>query len=316
MVIVVNKKGFTLIELMASLVLLGVILAIAIPSITNLASRIRKSHLENKIKNIEIAASKYAFDTNKTVVFVDNLVTEGYIDSDDKDGNVFNDTDHSKLNCYLVKMQKVGDHYNATFQDNTSYESNDKCDSSVLNDLDKELNIAVSQNGVEIKDFTNWLGGSNITLKAVSSNLELDCTKYNCKWHSTSGHSSNDIETIINYNDLPVASKIQYNFELSKTNEDNTITRYKSNIELKIDNELPKINESMTKVNEDGKLVISASDNKGSGIDGYFVLENGTNCSVYMDYTKENEFTVTSGTYLICVKDKVGNISSMNYVVE
>lgn len=315
MVIVVNKKGFTLIELLASIVLLAVILAIAVPSINKLASSVREKSLENKIMNIEVAASKYAFDTNKTVTFVDKLVTEGYMDSDDEDGSVFNDIDHTKLNCYIVRMKKVGDHYNATFQDSTSYERNGKCDDNILNDLDKELIIEVLQNGTTIKNYDNWIGGSNITLRITSSNLDIDCGKYNCKWYSTSGHSSSGPETIINYNDLPIASKINYNFELSKTNEDNSITRYNSSVHLKIDNELPTIYKEETKVNKDNKLVVSASDNNGSGIAGYYIEANGDNCSAYMDYQKDNIFDVTSGNYLICVKDKVGNVNSLNITI-
>ena len=300
MVIVVNKRGFTLVELLASMVLLAVIMVIAIPSISNISSSIRQRHLENKIKNIEIAASKYAFDTKKTVAFVDNLITEGYMNSDDDDGSVYNDTDHTKLNCYLVKMKKVGDHYNATFQDTTAYERNGKCDDSILANLDKELVIEVYQNGTLV---------SNITLKATSSELDLNCTKYSCKWHSTSGHVSNSAETIVNFNDLPVASQIEYNFELNKTDEN---VRYYSNVNLKIDNELPVIYKGDTKLNDKNKLVVAASDNKGSGIDGYYIERNGTVCSLYMSYKKDNVFDVTAGNYLICVKDKVGNIGSLN----
>lgn len=313
MVIVVNKKGFTLIELLASVVLLATILAIAIPSINKIASSIRENHLENKIKNIEIAASKYAFDTNKTLVFVDKLITEGYMNSDDKDGNIFNDTNHSKLNCYIVKMKKVGDHYNATFQDNTSYERNGKCDDSVLTNLNKQIIIQVLQNGVEVKDFDNWLGGSNITLKAVSNDLDVDCAKYNCKWYSSTGHKDDSTETIVNYNDLPVAAKVEYSFELNKVDEN---TRYVSNINLKIDNEIPVIYKEDTKVNKENKLVISASDNNGSGIDGYYIEQNGSFCTTYnSNYKESNIFDINPGNYLICVKDKVGNIGSLNITI-
>ncbi len=302
-------------ELLATIIILAIILAIAIPSIGNLASSIRKNHLKNKIKNIEIAASKYAFDTKETSVFVDKLVTEGYMDSDDEDGNVFNDTDHSKLNCYIVKMTKVGDHYNAIFQDNNSYEHNGKCDESILKDTNKELTIDVIQNGVKIVNYDDWLGGSNITLKATSNNIDIDCIKNTCSWHSTSGHSNNGSELTINYNDLLVASKIDYTFELSKINEDNTVTRYNSNISLKIDNELPVIYENETKINEENKLEIKASDNNGSGIVGYFVELNGSICSSDMSYSSENIFDVTNGNYLICVKDKVGNIASLKITI-
>ena len=72
-----KRNGFTLVELLLSIVILGIIMSLAIPSINSISTAMRESQRKNTIKKIEIAASKYAFDTGETIIFVDKLVTEG-----------------------------------------------------------------------------------------------------------------------------------------------------------------------------------------------------------------------------------------------
>jgi prepilin-type N-terminal cleavage/methylation domain-containing protein len=123
----VNNKGYTLIELIAAVALLAVIMLIAIPGISSLAGRIRQNQRNNVIKKIEIAASNYAFDTKKTEVFVDELVKEGYYTVDKDSDIVIDPVNGESMNCYLVIMEKVSEHYNAKFQDGTKYENNGVC---------------------------------------------------------------------------------------------------------------------------------------------------------------------------------------------
>ena len=311
-----NNKGFTLVELLASVVILAMILAIAIPGINNLSSQIRKKHLENTIKNIEIAASKYAFDTKENLVFVDKLVAEGYMQSDEEDGSVYNEVNHEKLNCYLVKMQKVSNHYNAIFQNDKSYELNGKCDESKLNELNGEVSIKVLNNGKEVTNYNNWLKG-DVTLKVISENLNLNCTKYKCSWTSSSGNYLNGLE--VNINNVTGVLNTRYTFQLANVLADGYINRLSSSVNVKIDNELPVINLDETEKTITDRYVeatsrrvsIIAKDGNGSGIASYYLgLDNGENCD-NVNFIINNEFTVTSFNkrYLICVQDNVGNIA-------
>lgn len=54
-----NKKGFTMIELLAVLVILVVIMAIAIPSVTSSIERSKQKEYDQKVKLIESAAELY-----------------------------------------------------------------------------------------------------------------------------------------------------------------------------------------------------------------------------------------------------------------
>lgn len=54
-----NKKGFTMIELLAVLVILVVIMAIAIPSVTSSIERSKQKEYDQKVKLIESEAELY-----------------------------------------------------------------------------------------------------------------------------------------------------------------------------------------------------------------------------------------------------------------
>ena len=55
-----DKKGFTLTELLAVIVLIGVILAIAVPSYQSYVTRTKKEVLKSYQENIIDAANQYA----------------------------------------------------------------------------------------------------------------------------------------------------------------------------------------------------------------------------------------------------------------
>ena len=101
--------------ILLTIAVLWFIIGIGNPSYSGVSKFIRSNQRKNVIKKIEIAASKYAYDTGKTIIFVDELVTEGYIDSDDEEGNIEDPINMKRMNCYVVEMKKTSDYYNAKF---------------------------------------------------------------------------------------------------------------------------------------------------------------------------------------------------------
>ncbi len=313
-----KRNGFTLVELLLSIVILGIIMSLAIPSINSISTAMRESQRKNTIKKIEIAASKYAFDTGETIIFVDKLVTEGYIESDDEEGNIDDPINNSRMNCYVVEMEKQSDYYNATLIDGKNYDNNGVCDLSKLNEDNAELSIEIVNNGTTVSNLSNWLKGT-VTLKAYSNSLAIDCVTNKCVWSSSGGASltGSDEITIDNVNGI---LETKYTFQMTVYDDATSeVKRYKSTVNLKIDNEAPTIYSNELKVTDkfiyttNKKVTISASDGKGSGIVGYY-LALDTNQTCYkngLTFQTGNSFTINNtGNYLICVKDNAGNISS------
>lgn len=318
-----NSKGFTLIELLLSIAILGLLGSVAIASYNGITKAIKSNQRENVIKKIEIAASKYAFDTGETIIFVDKLVTEGYIDSDEEDGTINDPVNNERMNCYIVEMEKVNDYYNAKFIDGKDYDENGVCDTSKLNEYSEDVSIFVNGNTYD----NSWLTG-NITLTAHTGNtsLVIDCTNNRCVWTSSSGASQSGTPTLTLSN-ISNTLNTKYTFQYTVyDNNSSDVKRYTASVNLKIDNEAPVIYSDEIKVTNrfvytNAKTItIVASDGKGSGIEGYYIGKDISTCnSTNITYQTSKYFTVSSnGTYTICVKDKVGNISSssvkINYI--
>lgn len=89
-----KKRGFTLVELLAVIIVLGLISVIVVPTVTNSIRNYRKDLYEVQISNIEDAARVWGSDnivklpktTNETLVItLSDLQSGGYIDGDVKD---------------------------------------------------------------------------------------------------------------------------------------------------------------------------------------------------------------------------------------
>ena len=92
-----NNKGFTLVELLAVIVILIAIMSIAIPSINSAINRNKETQNKQRIKMLESAALEYVNDEINNGSFncinLNTLLDKGYISSEelkDADGNNFN----------------------------------------------------------------------------------------------------------------------------------------------------------------------------------------------------------------------------------
>ena len=111
-----NKKGFTLVELVATIALLAIIAIISFVSINAVLEDSRVKNCENLVKSIKVAAKEYVsdnrydFDNNNTrTISVKTLIEGKYLTDEIK--NPFN-TSEDVTNKIEVSIQ-LNDDYSA-----------------------------------------------------------------------------------------------------------------------------------------------------------------------------------------------------------
>ena len=118
------NKAFTLVELLAVIVLLSVIMVIGISAISSSAKDVNEKIYESKITSIETAAVLYGQDTLETgTITVKTLAEAGYIVYDEVKGETKKVTDPrgklSSLNNCTVTISVSGKKTTAMFNKNS-----------------------------------------------------------------------------------------------------------------------------------------------------------------------------------------------------
>jgi len=121
-----NKKGFTLTELLVVVAIIGILSVIIVPSVIKINSNINKRLYSQKEEYIKSAAEMYASNnpdlfngTDTNYVYVHQLIANNYLEYDEEVGKncsleegdksagcLINPTDKSSMNNYLVKITK------------------------------------------------------------------------------------------------------------------------------------------------------------------------------------------------------------------
>lgn len=84
-----NRRGFTLVELLSVLVLIGLLFGLAIPGINKIRNNVNKKSDKKNIELIESAAVLWGQD-NKTLLQKDNC-----------------DVDNKNINCYKLNIEEL-----------------------------------------------------------------------------------------------------------------------------------------------------------------------------------------------------------------
>ena len=134
------KKGFTLVELIATIVILSIVITLSVGALSRYTKKKKKKQHDSLINKIETAASKYAFDTSKELVFVQELIDNGYYELNDDEEKIIDPENNETLNCYVVEMEKQGNYYVANFLKDSKFElANGSCDTNKLNISDDSI---------------------------------------------------------------------------------------------------------------------------------------------------------------------------------
>ena len=113
-----NNNGFTLVELMAVIVILAIIIGIAVPASLSISHKIRVNMCNKKIEMLEGSARLYGEDNQSTgEVSVKKLVDEGYVKKDSKDngGIVQNPLNSESMNNCTISIGSSNNRVTAKF---------------------------------------------------------------------------------------------------------------------------------------------------------------------------------------------------------
>ena len=80
-----SKNGFTLVELLAVIAIIAILGITAVAAYNGITQNAKEKAYEAKVKQIEIAAAKWAEENNvsyKTQVSVNKLIVQGYLQAD------------------------------------------------------------------------------------------------------------------------------------------------------------------------------------------------------------------------------------------
>ena len=319
-----KKRGFTLVEMLAVVAILAIVIGICIVVYTRVQQNILDSQLENTVSYIEAQAENYANDTNITVVSVEDLILDGYVEPDDET-DIYNPVDNSSLNCYIVKSSYEDGKFTASLDFDTLLDRNEN---GTCNNYTKEsiISIGVKEEGSveyssEIKDWYK----NNVELVVLGANktpLISDTAIY--EWRSNYGeiNTTPTITTTVSegiVSNIPYSVTINYEEEGQSYNAEATAT-------INIDRESPRIISinvpNSTEWSTSKTVTIKATDGNGSGLKGIYVGKDLTACTEDLNYTEVGDNTTIeqeireNGTYKVCVIDNVGNVSESSETFE
>ena len=291
-----NKKGFTLIELIAVLVVLSILIASSVAVFINIRNSVLKKEKNNLITYLETKAIEYANETNVTAVSVEDLIKIGLIKPDDET-DIYDPVTRESMNCYIIDLVWEDGEYKAKFGSNVGKNG------TTCNEYTRRKNLVICQvvgnNCNDIKNEQWFKDDITIGLKFVNGKRIIKESGYEISWKSNTGISSTE-DTIKTNVDL--IANINYTAKVIKDNEVSEASQI-----VNIDKEAPTINEIKYNTNwsKSKEIEIIASDGLGSGVGGYVIVLENEKCS---GYNTNNKITIKSnGNYKVCIRDKAGN---------
>ena len=291
-----NKKGFTLIELIAVLVVLSILITSSVAVFINIRNSVLEKEKSNLITYLETKAIEYANETNVTAVSVEDLIKIGLIKPDDET-DIYDPVTRESMNCYIIDLVWEDGEYKAKFGSNVGKNG------TTCNEYTRRKNLVICQvvgnNCNDIKNEQWFKDDITIGLKFVNGKRIIKESGYEISWKSNTGISS--IEDTIKTN-VDLIANINYTAKVIKDNEVSEASQI-----VNIDKEAPIINEIKYNPNwsKSKEIEIIASDGLGSGVGGYVIVLENEKCS---GYNTNNKITIKSNAnYKVCIRDKAGN---------
>ena len=305
-----DRKGFTLVELLGALVILGIIIALAGGVYTKVFENQKEHTYQNKVSTIEVAAEKWAEETNlgrTTTITVKRLVAESFYQADEYNEDtalmVVNDPrDDTSMLCNTIDV---------TIEDGVvkaNFTGEKDCDLSDQEEEKAKVKIAAYEYDIvtrkvlktlkERDDKNTILPWTRYAVLLVVEPTEEGYKDYTRVIYTNGAFSEE--KSVEEYNtisvkdikkenidptkyanaylvDTEVLLNTEYNIaiDLAKTSENDKIYGIKSNdVTVRIDKEAPSITTQVDgnyTTSSKKKVTIKGSDGSGSGLQTFYV---------------------------------------------
>ena len=295
-----NKKGFTLVEMLAVIVILGIVITLAVTSINGISKAIKQKQYDDLISLIKTESLKFYDETKIPNFTVQSLIDQGYLDVDDAKGNLYDPREKAvKLNCKKIKIENK----------KATVSGEDDCEYNIRQYVNLKLYLGKT---TTLFDENKWYNSDVQICAKVFDDENNEITEELMYAWSSSASPDN----ILNSDCQNISSKDSYKVV---ANADG-IT-YQRKLNVKIDKNAPIIKiVSQEVVANTTKTIIKLTDND-SGLKRYKIaLTDNIIAASWVNINKKSieisKEDATDGEYTVIVQDNAGNESSIKYIVE
>ena len=324
-----RSKGFSIPELLAVIVIMGILISIASASYNGISKTMKEKTYNNKLNLIKTKAIEYATDygVDATTISVAKLISEGYLEleNDTETNEKLNNPLGGYLDCYQVNINRELDDYDI------SVFSSDNCSLAETDILASNISITAYEANNDTLNNDNKLGTNkdikwsknDVYLFVEPSSLgEFANEEMTITWSvngdnkEKNGHMAASANTDTTYANV-YKIETSYLFDSAVTVKVQTSKGLLSkSVSVKIDKEIPTLTLDTNASYEPSSKVITfnGSDGSGSGFGKYaYALEEAeTNNPIFNIESTNNTWTVTENkTYYAYAIDAVGNVSKV-----
>ena len=305
------KKGFTLVEMLAVILILGIIFLIGVPIYQGVRKSTNESIYESKISNVKSKAEKYSSETGTFVYDIRYMIKEGLLTPDNESGEYLDPRTGRDMQCDLVRIELVDESFYANVEETTScYDIED------LQNMSSVVKIVFYKTSDGDEAYPNgWIRANTVYAGyTVPEGVTVTKATWGGGWNEVNGRLEITASEILN---VPVNLYTEFTYNDQP---------YSQNVSRKVmlDIQSPYGKPTTTPRTEPTPnleyIEWQLSDGDGSGVAGHILLNETQyatkKCS---EYTPEeipgNDKTIVgeyldNGTYYMCVKDNVGNITN------
>ncbi len=313
-----NKKGFTIIELLTVMGILVLLLLISVPIYKNISDKLNESLYQSKVSNVLSRGEEYAEKTGNMLFDISTLISEGILNADGELSTFLDPRNGRSMLCDIVSISFYDNQYDSELiPSDTCYSS------STLNDLYGMIDIlAFDQDGHQILNTEDWQNSSVVTFQYKFNDSYLSYQDYitDIYWsgeeeiHCSSNYSQCDHYVISTSSIKDVMVKLQ--IKVLFQGKEILLSASKR---LLVDLQAPYLDGEISydvnsHVNYKKPVTFSLSDGSGSGIKGYSII-NTPNCNksdVLHHYIEASNGIQTvyleNGRYYLCIIDQVDNL--------